>query len=304
MTPEKVEEFLGIIALDQMINEKALFPADYRREDDFLRKGIDRLKKLKKVETQYCDINGNRTRCYVATEAGRQVLDTMYKQYAEVVQLYDVFNMFDTSAVIDWGADGMQYGEFAHERFWEMTDEEGASTDEWYDHISEERFENVLLAVIDYKNQNNPDANIDPLMVVFMTFLKDGRFDKEDEVWKEDLPNSEVFYGDYGIDGIIETAWEIENLEEADWDVGEIVKRGTEISINLIKEEEERFPKNEETEEVVTEETIIEESSQEDEDDFFLEPVFACDYYYGCDYYDPYYDPYYVSPCWGYDPWY
>lgn len=87
------------------------------------------------------------------------------------------------------------------------------------------------------------------------------------------------------IEEICNTAISAEYLS-ADGVLEDVIKQGTEIALQMIKEAEDMVFEYDESEEEIIETTTVEYV------DIVEEP------YYTYDYYEPYYDPFYISPIW------
>jgi hypothetical protein len=145
--------------------------------------------------------------------------------------------------------------------------------------LADERFTDVRVAVADFKG-------MDPIEIVFLSFLNENRFDCLAGRWQHYLTGDDVWNG---IVEICNTAVSREYLEEDDVLLN-VIGAGSELALQLIKEAEEALADEQANEEVVEE--VVEETITEEYVDVVEEP------YYGYDYFHPYYDPYYVSPIW------
>ena len=191
---------------------------------------------------------------YKITQKGIDAHDLFMERYSEYLRYYDIFGFVDLAK-----------GEFAFTNFYEFNSEE-----EWCLYKMDERFDDVRLAVASYKN-------INPAEIVFMSFLSEDRFDTQTSGWQANLVSNMIWDE---IELICSTAITHEQLGQ---DVIEdIIKQGSQIMLELIKQEKANVPEN--TNDIV-EETIIEETVIEEYDEY--------------SYYEPYcYDPFYISPIW------
>jgi len=214
------------------------------------------------VETGALEVKGGE---YHPTQLGRKVIVDFYDKYYEYLKIFDIFCAVD-----------LELGDFAFSRMFDPSLYEA----DWIDYMSNERFSDVRVAVADFKGLN-------PLEIVFMSFLTEGRFDLSAPRWQYNL--TDMFIWDEMLD-ICNTAVDVDYLRE-NGVLEDVIKQGTEIAMQLIKEAEENaigeetlcWPEEvEETTTTVTEEYV----------DVVEMPT------YGYDYFDPYYDPYYVSPIW------
>lgn len=209
---------------------------------------------------------------YVPTEKGRDTLKNFYDKYAEYLRVFDIFCAVD-----------LDKGEFAFSRFFDdMTQEQ------WTDFLAEKRFSDVRVAVAEFKK-------MDPLEIVFMSFINENRFETDKKGWQAALMGDKTW--DY-IAEICNTAVSCDYLT-SEGVMENVVKQGCALMLDLLKKEEEKkkefdAQQAEETTETVTETT--EEVVEEDDYVSYVDEVPMP--YYGYDYYYAYNDPYYISPCW------
>lgn len=194
---------------------------------------------------------------YKITQKGVDAFNLFMKRYNEYLRYYDIFGFVD-----------LEKGEFAFANYFNFTTDEA-----WENYKSDSRFDDVRLAVAMYKKLN-------PAEIVFMSFLNENRFDTQVTGWQLDLV-SDMIWNE--IETICETAIKPEELGQ---DVIEdIIKQGSQLMVDLLKEESNRQQANVVVSDEIIEETIIEETIIEDYDSYL--------------YYEPYcYDPFYISPIW------
>lgn len=242
--------FISLVLLNEIVQFQHYFPKNLTGDDIFLSRNLELLEQNGCLRIE----NGK----YVPTEKGRDEVVRLYNKYYEYLKLFDIFCAVDLEA-----------GEFAFNRI-----NDDMSDDQWNAFLNEERFSDVRVAVADFKGMN-------PIEIVFMSFLNENRFDCGVEGWQKNLTDMAIW------DEIVEicnTAIDVDYLKQ-DGVLEDVIKQGTELAIKLIRLAEEPI---EETEEVIEEtEEVVEEYVEVVE-----MPV------YGYDYWDPYYDPYYVSPLW------
>jgi hypothetical protein len=250
--------FIGLILLNEIINFQTYFSVipvgDQLFLDHYLKllnnKGFLRIEKGQ----------------YVPTQLGREEVVKLYEKYYEYLKIYDLYCAVD-----------LQEGEFAFSRIFD-----NFSEDQWIDFLSNERFSDVRVAVADYKGLN-------PIEIVFLSFLNENRFDCTDEGWAYRLTGPNAW------DEILEicnSAISREHLE-ADGVLDDILSQGTELALNLLAQAEE-IAAGEETEE--EEENYEVEETVEEEVIEYVEIVEMPTYEYS--YWQPYRDPFYVSPIW------
>lgn len=248
-------KYICLVLLNEIINFQHYFDVVPKRDEIFIE---PYLKKM--YEHGVLDIENNQ---YIPTPLGRQELVNLYEKY------YDYLKMFDIFCAVD-----LEQGEFA---FSSMTN--GMSDYEWAEFLEQERFSDVRVAVAEFKG-------LDPIEIVFLSFLNEGRFEIGNGRWEYELTGDAVWRE---IEEICNTAITAEYLSE-DGVLEDVIKQGTEIALQLIKEGEalqaELEAEYDESEEEIIETTTVEYV------DIVEEP------YYPYDYYEPYYDPFYVSPLW------
>ena len=198
---------------------------------------------------------------YVITDRGYELLNNFLDRYQEFLKFYDIFCAVD-----------LTLGEFAFEKIFDMSD------DEFSFYITDPRWEDLRVAVCQFKK-------IDPLQMIFISFLNENRLDVFQPGWVYDLvDDNEIVWND--ILDIANSAIQMETLMVDD-QIKNIVERGSILLKNLL--EQEQFI-NEDSEIITTTTTTVEENVENVVDDY--DPL---------TYYAPYYyDPFYISPCWDY----
>lgn len=244
--------YIGMVLLNEIINFQHYFSIKPVGEEVFL---VEDLKFM--FSKGLLEIKDGQ---YIPTDLGRQELVNLYAKYYDYLKMYDIYCAVD-----------LEQGEFA---FSSMNND--WTDEQWFNHLENERFSDVRVAVAEFKGLN-------PVEIVFLSFLNENRFDCTAPKWEDKLTAPEIWKE---IEEICNTAISADYLKE-DGVIEDVITQGTKIALELIKSAEEA---NIVPEEEVTEE-IIEETTTEYVD-VVEEP------YYGYDYWDPYYDPYYVSPLW------
>ena len=261
--------YASVLLLENMINFGDKFKILLDGDDKLLEDTFAYM-----MSKKWLDINSD---SYIPTEKGREVLTNYKERLVEFRSLYKYFSAVDTGE-----------GEFGYSSYFDF-DTDG----EFKAHIDDERFEDLRVAVCEFKK-------INPLDIIFMEMVSGGEFDTAEENWQFNLISG-LIWDD--IEEIANTNLSVEDLTEYDDDdeitsTGEeiveiILKQGTDLCKELAKEqarldEEENDNEEEDENEYEEEETVVEETIEYIEDP-----------YYELDYWDSYYDPYYVSPCWG-----
>lgn len=252
VTQELKNRFIGLTLLNEIINFQMYFDVVPQSGDDLLLisylqnlevKGLLRIENTK----------------FVPTNEGRNEVVNMYSKYYEYLKIFDIYCAVDLAK-----------GEFAFE-----SRNNDFSDDDWITFIDQDRFSDIRVAIAEIKG-------IDPIEIVFMSFLNEGRFECTGTDWQYNLTEDNVWKE---IEEICNTAIRGSYLEEQGV-VEDITKRATEISIQIIKDSETVDSENFEDEEIIETVTTTEYV------DIVEMPVYE-DYYW-----DSYYDPYYVSPLW------
>jgi hypothetical protein len=192
---------------------------------------------------------------YQITEKGEEVVYNHNDKYSEFLKFYDIFCAVDLNG-----------GTFAFSKIFDFE-----TDDEWFAYLNQDNWSDVRIAVCEFKK-------IDPIEIVFLSFLNEGRFDtEENKNWQFDLV-SDLIWDE--MLAVCNTAIPLEDLLVDDA-IQDIIKQGTEIVLANLKEDNRR--KLEELKANITEEEYEEEIVIVEEEIV---------------YYEEYYDPYYVSPCW------
>lgn len=245
-------KYISLVLLNEIINFQHYFNVRSTGEEIFIErylrfmydKGVLAIEKGK----------------YIPTEAGRGELVNLYAKYNEFLKLYDIFCAVD-----------LERGEFAF-----SYDNEEISDADYDALLKEERFSDIRVAVAEFKG-------INPMEMVFLSFLNEGRFDVGVGRWEYALTGDAVWNE---IEDILNSAITVEYLTE-DNVLENVIREGSAIALELIKNSE--AYEDEDDEEVYEDDEVVEYME-------FVEIVEMP--YYEYEYYEPYYDPYYISPIW------
>lgn len=264
LTEEQRKSFAGVYLLDVIINVPAYFSVLLEGNDKDLEPVLDWL-----MVKEYVQIKDNEK--YVPTAKGRAVLQNFKERYLEFLKVFDIYCAVDLEA-----------GEFAFSYYFDFD-----NMDEWRAFLQDERWEDLRIAVADYKG-------IDPVEIVFMSFIHENRFGRDETGWQFDLLLGTVW------DEILEIcntallkddlAYEDEHGYVSGEDVIEdIITQGTELMIELYQKDE-QFN--------VPDETPVYEAVGDNGngDELVVEKVVMIPY--PVDYYYPYRDPRYLRPIW------
>jgi hypothetical protein len=256
MNINDAKTYQSIILLNEIISNGRIFKTILNGDDKILEPLFIQL-----LAKGYVSVEGD---VFHATQAGQNVFGTFMKRYKEYLKLYDIFAFVDTEA-----------GEFAFEHYFDFDTDE-----QWDQYKSQERFFDVRIAVANFKNMN-------PHELVFMSFINSGRFDTNQTGWQFDLITDRLWIE---IDDICRESISIEDLGEEV--IKNIINRGTEVIIDITRQELER--KKQELEQAkMVDVGVVEEVEYIEETTEIIE-----EYEEDLVYYEPYYDPFFVSAIW------
>lgn len=262
VTKEKSREFAGIFLLERMVNTPRTFPLLLDGDDTHLEELLTWL-----MSKDYVEIKDESR--YAPTQKGREVVVRFKRRYQDFLKNFDIYCAVDLEA-----------GEFAFEKFWDYEDETA-----WCNYLEEDRWEDLRVAVAAFKK-------LDPVEIVFMGFINEGRFRTSGVGWQFDLLLGSTW------DDILEvcnTALTVDDLgyenDEGEFISGEavlkdVISQGAELNMELWKEEAEMEDDEDDAyddgrppERPVVREVVVEEIHH--------------DVYHGY-----YHDPFYISPVW------
>lgn len=247
--------FTSLVILNEMVQFQHYFPVELTGDDSYLATYLDHMEKKGVVR-----VDNDK---YVPTEMGREEIVALYTKYQEYLKIFDIFCAVD-----------LERGEFA---FSSITNPEMDNDDVWFEFLEQERFSDVRVAVADFKG-------INPIEIVFLAFLNEGRFNCNEPKWQFDLTGDDVWLE---IEEICNTAVSKDYLM-TDGVLEDVIREGSKLALEIISEAEAaKLVEEEEVYETTTTTETVEEYV-----DVVEEPYYPYDYYY------PYYDPFYVSPVW------
>jgi len=248
MNINDIKSFKAIILLNEMIINNRQFQTILNGDDHLLEPlFIDLLSK------GYIGIDGS---TYIPTALGEKAFNNFMQRYNEYLKLFDVFAFVDLEA-----------GEFAFSKYFDF------KTDaEWDIYKSQERFDDLRVAVAMFKKMNAHE-------IVFMSFINENRFDTSSTGWQMDLLSDAIWIE---IDQIVMSAISPVQLGEPDV-IEDIVRQGSALVIDLIKQEAEQKKAQLEVSYGRTNDELY------DEEEEIVEEIV---------YYESYYDPFYLAPIW------
>ena len=256
LTDEKKETFAMLFLLESLVNSELRLPVLLEGDNKFLEKFIDKLFQKNCLAIQKDS--------YVPTPTGKDKLKLFMQRYSEFLNTLDMFHSVDLAC-----------GEFAMAMFFDLDDAA------WKVFLAQDRWEDLRIAVAEFKG-------IDPVEIVFMSFLNEGRFDTSKSGWQFDLTLGTTWSE---LLEVCNTALQVEDLDYTDSSgshvtgqavLKDVITQGTDVLLQLFKTEKEQEESGGgggtpsggtvETYEVVQPATVL--------------------------YYEPYYDPFYVGPSW------
>lgn len=270
ITLNKRNECIGIALLDMLANgQNADSPVFVTNADTPLKRAIQLLFDQGFVSAD------TRNNLYVVTEKGREKVVKFRLRRVEYLKVYDIFSYVDLGT-----------GEFAFSKYHDFSDEE------WRVYTGEKRWEDVRMAVAEFKK-------MDPVDIVFTCIVAEDRF-LNPETWVADLSLTSPLWSEiagicnnnlhqdsfgYAKDGVTYSSEEV---------LGEIIRQGKAI-MDQIEEREKKIQEEAEQNEsvnsevVTTTETVTTETTVTEEVDSLVSNPY---------WYNLYDDPYYVSPIW------
>jgi hypothetical protein len=155
--PGQRELFAGIYLLDHMVGKPTSIPIFLEGNDQDLEPVLEWLLTHGHVEI----LNEE---AYVPSAKGRDLHKKFGQRYRDYLTNYDLYCAVDLAA-----------GEFAFARYHDIEDE-----DEWDTYLEDPRWEDLRVPVAAQKG-------LDPIEIVFMSFLNECRFGRDTSGWQFDL---------------------------------------------------------------------------------------------------------------------
>lgn len=266
LTVSEKQQYGSILLLEMMIQDSVSFPILLDGNDKVLEPLF-----IMMMSKNLVEIKNN---SYVPTEEGRKILESFYSKFTEYINIYDLYCAVD-----------LESAEFAFSSWFDFDEDE-----DWNKFLNDERFEDVRVAVCEFKG-------INPVEMVFMSFVASNDFDLSVEGWQFDITSGLIW------DDILEIC--NTSISRAQLDEQEAMEAIVEAGMQVAKDKKVREAEIEaeiaEQDEIIDnpeyEETEEEYDDDDDDGEYYVEVVE--DVYYEDSYYDPYYDDiYYVSPLW------
>lgn len=175
-------QFAAIYLLEYMINAPKLFALMLEREEEDLEPILEWLLVRDLIQIK------DEAR-YTPTEKGREALKRFMKRYSDFLTFFDVFSAVD-----------LEEGSFAFADYFDYDDQS-----QWFRNLNQDRWEDLRIAVAAYKG-------IDPVEIVFMSFVNEGRFGRNETGWAFDLLLGSVW------DEILEICNSAISVEQLSWE--------------------------------------------------------------------------------------
>jgi DNA-binding PadR family transcriptional regulator len=215
VSEEQKKQFAAAYLLKVIVNENVIIPLYLEEKDTDLEPVLEymMMKRYLSVENQ---------EFYAPTDKGKEILRRFMQRYSEFLKIFDIYCAVD-----------LEEGVFAFEEYFKITDAQ-----QWNKYINDERWEDLRVAVALYKKLN-------PVEIVFMSFLQEGQFGNRGEGWQFDLLLGSIW------DDILEVcntaltasdlAYEDEHgdLVDGNMVLEDVIIKGAEINLALHKEEQE-----------------------------------------------------------------
>ena len=261
VTEEKKKQFAGLYLLERMINRPETFPLFLEKHDRDLEPILEYL-----LTFEFLEIKEDKN--YLPTPKGREIIQKFLERYQDFLRNFDVYSAVD-----------LTQGTFAFASYWEFESEE-----EWGAYLHQKQWEDLRVAVAEFKK-------IDPVEIVFMSFLYEDRFGwSEESGWQFDLLLGSVW--DQVLE-IVNSALKQEDLGyEAQGEtvsgeavLKDIIVQGAELNRRLWDEEDDR-------------DVDLTFDDDPPGGDYYLPPVRQQPMQ--TEVYERYRDPFYISPCWAF----
>ena len=258
---EQKKRFAGLYVLEYMINTPHAIPVFLDDNDRDLESILEWL--MMKGYIQILDDEK-----YIPDPNGRKELQKFMQRYSEFLTMFDIF-----------GAVDLESGEFAFSRYFDFD-----TNADWRDYLDLARWEDLRVAVASLKE-------IDPVEIVFMSFISEKRFGRDKSGWQFDLLLGSVW------DEILEICnsalqWQQLGYEDEEGQIPaedvivDIIKQGTDVIMHLLAQEES----------LGEYESFNDIEGEEEDENFFVDRVEMPRY--GAAEMERYRDPYYRGSSW------
>ncbi len=224
---------------------------------------------------------------YVPSETGKKFFEQAHRRRIEFNQLFDIFCAVDIT-----GSEPV----FGFSKIFDYKKDDPA----WKNFLAQECFEDLRVAVAEFKVNEDGSKFIDPVELVFMSFLKEGRFDSIRSGWEFDLMSG----------GFWKEVLQVCNSNLSWSEIGQeameiIINSGTELLYQLhekekaLRAEDEAYAQQERELAESHQTTPAAPHSLVEVETFEVVEEEVYEESFPLGYFDPYYrDPYYFSSAW------
>lgn len=150
------KQFASTFLLQRMVNRREYFPIWLEGQDKDLEPILEFM-----LTRDLVEIKDNK---YVPTNKGHQSLTRFAERYTDFLKNFDVYCAVD-----------LEEGDFAFNKWFDFEDDSL-----WENYLNEDRWEDLRVAVAEYKGLN-------PVEIVFMSFINENRFGNTGQGWQFDL---------------------------------------------------------------------------------------------------------------------
>ena len=151
------KQFAGVYLLEYMATQKKTFSLLLPRDEEPLEEVLEWL-----LVRDYVRIVDDSH--YAVATAGENELKAFAKRYVNYLTHFDIYSAVDLEA-----------GEFAFSSYFSFETDDG-----WNTYLEDERWEDLRIAVAAHRE-------MDPVEIVFMNFLQEKRFGRDQSGWQFDL---------------------------------------------------------------------------------------------------------------------
>ena len=255
-------QYAGVYLLERMINTPTTFPLVLDGRDTHLEGLLEWL-----FGRDYVEIVDNAH--YAPSDKGREVLKRFFGRYSDSLKTMDIYGAVDLAESI-----------FAFEKIFDFDDEAL-----WHDYIGQENWDDLRVAVAVFKG-------LDPVEIIFMSFVSEERFDDGERPWQIAITDPEHWQE---METICNTALTVDDLAyegddgpvRGDEVLKEVIRQGAELNLALRKQED----MDSEDEDGEGGGGVADGGTYETVEEVVVE-------HYPVSYYEPYLNPLYVAPIW------
>jgi hypothetical protein len=200
LKPDQKERYAGIYLLDYMVRTPTGFPVWLEGKDVDLEPVLEWM-----LTHDYVEIVDQKA--YAPSQNGRKVLKQFDLRYRDFLSNYDIY-----------GAVDLETGTFAFASYHEF------ETDaDFHEYLEDDRWEDLRVAVAEYNG-------VDPIEIVFMSFLNEGRFGRDENGWQFDLLLGSVW------DEILEICNTAIDVDDLSWEDEQGAVSGEDVIRDIVSQ--------------------------------------------------------------------